>query len=66
MKKLSIGVLLLACTSFSQAQQTPQGPEVKTASGIVRGVTEEDITAFKGIPFAAPPVGANRCALHNL
>jgi len=60
MKKLSIGILLITCTSFSQAQQTPQGPEVKTASGIVRGVTEGDVTAFKGIPFAAPPVGANR------
>ncbi|MDO5155127.1 MAG: carboxylesterase family protein [Eubacteriales bacterium] len=36
--------------------------EVKTENGIVRGLPAADprITAFKGIPFAAPPVGKNR------
>lgn len=36
--------------------------EVKTVNGIVRGLPAADprITAFKGIPFAAPPVGKNR------
>ena len=36
--------------------------EVKTENGLVRGLPAADprITAFKGIPFAAPPVGENR------
>jgi len=35
---------------------------VKTECGLVRGIPAADprITAFKGIPFAAPPVGENR------
>ena len=36
--------------------------QVKTENGLVRGIEAADprITAFKGIPFAAPPVGKNR------
>lgn len=47
------GLLLLAGLSVSRANQ------VKTKSGAVEGATSADgkIQAFKGIPFAAPPVG---------
>ena len=36
---------------------------VKTENGLVRGFQGNNtrISVFKGIPFAAPPVGENRC-----
>jgi para-nitrobenzyl esterase len=46
---------VLALTAVSAQAQSP--PMVKTASGALSGVRDGDVVAFKGIPYAAPPVG---------
>lgn len=55
MKKICCIVLTMLCLdTFAQ----DGAPQVKTANGILQGVSEASgIHAFKGIPFAQPPVG---------
>jgi para-nitrobenzyl esterase len=35
-------------------------PIVKTRSGAVQGALEQSVVTFKGIPYAAPPIGSRR------
>jgi para-nitrobenzyl esterase len=51
----SICVLLVAGCS-----NTPQPSLVKVDGGLVQGTSEDGLTVFKGIPFAAPPIGKLR------
>jgi para-nitrobenzyl esterase len=49
-------LLFISTTSFPQNNV----PVVKTDAGLVSGTTSDNIDIFKGIPFAAPPVGELR------
>lgn len=59
---ISLAILVLSSCSAQKptVNSTPDEPVIQTASGMVRGVREADVDVFKGIPFAAPPVGEFR------
>jgi len=56
MRSIALALLILIPTRAAHAEVT----EAKVTGGVVSGVIENGIAVFKGIPFAAPPVGDRR------
>ena len=59
-KALWGAALLAAALVLSPTAAARAEPVVPTASGKVEGAVDGDITSFKGIPFAQPPIGPLR------
>lgn len=57
--RLTLASFLLSATAFATIPQ-----QVRTDKGVVEGepTADQQVMAFKGIPFAAPPVGNLRWA----
>jgi para-nitrobenzyl esterase len=53
-KKLFVLLVIIFCTAIPALAQISSA---KVAGGVVEGVVKDGIVSFKGIPFAAPPVG---------
>lgn len=55
------GVFLLAsCSQSAERPVSATGPVVEIEQGKVEGAKEGELFVFKGIPYAAPPVGEQR------
>ncbi len=52
LKSVFVFTLCAAATAMAQRTAAP----VPTEYGLVQGIAEKDLTVYRGIPFAAPPV----------
>ena len=60
MNRITTAVILATALTAIPAAAQSTGPTIRTDNGIVRGQVAEGVESWKGIPFAAPPVGPLR------
>jgi para-nitrobenzyl esterase len=60
MLRLALISALAAMTAACADAQTPAPPPVKIDAGPLQGAADGDSVAYKGVPYAAPPVGPLR------
>lgn len=58
--KIEFTSLLLFVSFGIFAQLSSDAPKVITANGVIEGINSSGVKIFKGVPFAAPPVGELR------
>jgi para-nitrobenzyl esterase len=60
MKTNAFALLTVLSVAAVAAATTPVAPSVQTSSGAVVGSVSNGVASWKGVPFAAPPVGGLR------
>jgi para-nitrobenzyl esterase len=54
---IAVATYFLLALAFGVQAQTPQPAPVQVEGGLLQGSLEDGLTVYRGIPFAAPPVG---------
>src|SRR5512146_2947339 len=53
MRRAFVAIAVIACALMSMAAT----PTAKVEQGVLQGTVEEGLTVYRGVPFAAAPVG---------
>ncbi len=59
-KRIALLLIVAAGWAAPSVAQAQSGPIVRTSGGLVQGFVSRGVVQFRGIPYAAPPVGALR------